>query len=152
MNLDTQLFALFNEIGILAQLSGTLFERTMPKGMTLAQFSVLNHFVRLGKERSPAELADAFQVTRGTMTSTLQKLASKKLVEITPDPEDGRGKRVRITRAGEKMREMCIAGVAPTLASLASKTPGLDPATLIAPLRQLRIELDRERNDSNASG
>lgn len=41
-------FRVLNEIGIISQLATTAFERAMPQGMTLAQFTVLNHFVRLG--------------------------------------------------------------------------------------------------------
>ena len=45
MTADDKLFQLFNEIGIIAQLSGTLFERVMPEGMTLAQFTVLTGII-----------------------------------------------------------------------------------------------------------
>ena len=41
-------FKFFNEIGIIAQLSGNKLERVLPEGMSLAQFTVLNHFCRLG--------------------------------------------------------------------------------------------------------
>src|SRR3712207_5255456 len=54
---DPLAFRVFNEIGIIEQLSRTMFERVMPDGLTVPQFSVLNHFVRLGGERSPAQLA-----------------------------------------------------------------------------------------------
>ena len=64
------LFTLFNEIGIGNQLSSTRFERALPKGLTTSQFSVLNNFVRLGGTRSPKQLANAFQVTKGAMTNT----------------------------------------------------------------------------------
>lgn len=88
-------FEFFNEIGIIDQLAGTMFERALPTGMTRAQFTVLNHFVRLGhKERSPAQLASAFQVTRPTMTSTLARMARDGLVAIRDDPTDGRAKLV----------------------------------------------------------
>ena len=40
------LFRFFNEIGIIEQLSRNAFERVMPGGMKLSQFTVLNHFVR----------------------------------------------------------------------------------------------------------
>ena len=46
-NLEPSLFSYFNEIGIIAQLSGNLFERNMPGGLTNSQFSVLNWFVRV---------------------------------------------------------------------------------------------------------
>ncbi|MCY0154387.1 hypothetical protein OEG86_21580 [Hoeflea alexandrii] len=42
------LFGFFNEIGIISQLSGHAFEKAMPEGMTLAQFSVLNHLCLAG--------------------------------------------------------------------------------------------------------
>ncbi len=146
MTTENSLFALFNEIGIIAQLSGTMFERVMPEGMTLAQFTVLNHFVRLGGEKSPAQLASAFQVTRGTMTSTLQKLQAKGLVELSPDPDDARGKRVRITESGKRMRERCIAALGPTLADLSGRLGSVDVDVLIEPLRSIRRDLDAARD------
>ena len=83
MNTTIPAFELFNEIGIINQLSTTMFERVLPKGMTQAQFTVLNHFVRLGhQERSPAQLAFAFQVTRPTMTSTLTRMERAGLIAI----------------------------------------------------------------------
>ena len=96
----SEIFNFFTEIGIIAQLSQTQFERLMPSGMTIAQFTVLNHCVRVGDGKSPARLAHAFQVTKGTMTSTLHRLEQKGLVAIHPDPADGRSKIVRITETG----------------------------------------------------
>ena len=43
---DPLAFRVMNEIGIISQLGATLFERVMPDGMTLAQFTVLNRFVQ----------------------------------------------------------------------------------------------------------
>ncbi len=148
MTTESRLFDLFNEIGIIAQLSGTMFERVMPDGMTLAQFTVLNHFVRLGGEKSPAQLASAFQVTRGTMTSTLQKLEAKRLIEMNPDPDDARGKRVKITDMGRRMRERCIEAIGPSLSQLVGEFKGIGFETLIEPLREIRTRLDSARNEN----
>ena len=41
-------FQMFNEIGIISQLSSNRLERVLPEGMSIAQFSLLNHLVRLG--------------------------------------------------------------------------------------------------------
>ena len=49
----TAMFRFLNEIGIIAQLSGTAFEKVMPGTMTLPQFTVLNHLTRLGGNRTP---------------------------------------------------------------------------------------------------
>ncbi|MBL4863409.1 MAG: MarR family transcriptional regulator, partial [Rhodobiaceae bacterium] len=94
------IFMFFNEIGIIGQLSGTMFRRALPEGMTMSQFSVLNHFSRLGGERTPARLAAAFQVTKGAMTNTLQRLEAKGYVTIEMDKADRRRKLVRATVQG----------------------------------------------------
>lgn len=138
-------FQILNEIGIIAQLSQTIFERVMPPGMTLSQFTVLNHFARLGGTRSPAELASAFQVTRATMTSTLQRLEGKGLVSVTPDPADGRGKRVALTEAGLAMRERCLAALVPELARIERRANGGEADVLLEGLVRLRKHLDSAR-------
>ncbi|MFY8040731.1 MAG: MarR family winged helix-turn-helix transcriptional regulator [Bosea sp. (in: a-proteobacteria)] len=139
-------FAFFTEIGILAQLSQTQFERLMPAGMTLAQFTVLNHCVRVSDGRSPATLARAFQVTKGTMTSTLQRLEQKGLVLIQSDPRGGRSKIVHITEAGRAMREACISATAPWANDLLLKCDPREISELIPRLAALRKILDAERD------
>ncbi|MGL5114751.1 MAG: MarR family winged helix-turn-helix transcriptional regulator [Beijerinckiaceae bacterium] len=139
------LFPVFNEIGIIAQLSQKLFESVMPDGMTLAQFTVLNHFVRLGGEKSPAALADAFQVTRATMTSTLQRLEAKGFVAVRPDPEDGRGKIVTLTDEGREMRRLCVERLGPAFARLEGKHDLADIDALMPHLVRLRRLLDEDR-------
>ena len=145
MNDDSALFRLFNEIGIISQLSEKLFESVMPKGMTLAQFIILNHFERLGGERSPAELASIFQVTRATMTSTLQKLAGKGLVDIKPNLTDGRAKRVTISESGKMMRRDCIAAVRPQIARIEALFAQARIDALLPGLGDLRQVLDQDR-------
>lgn len=143
---DSIHFRILNEIGIINQLAQSIFERVMPEGMTLAQFTVLNHFVRLGGAKSPAELAQAFQVTRGTMTSTLQKLEGKGLVAIDPDPRDGRSKQVTLTAQGRSMRHQCLRRLEPEIKKLAELWPRDEAAPLLAPLGSLRALLDRLRD------
>jgi DNA-binding MarR family transcriptional regulator len=145
MTADPVHFRVLNEIGIINQLAQTAFERAMPPGMTLAQFIVLNHFVRLGGTKGPAELARAFQVTKATMTSTLQRLVAKELVSVAPDPDDGRGKRVAITPQGRAMRDACIAALGPLLRRLADLWPEADADRLLPQLVALRALLDANR-------
>ena len=54
------------------QLARTRLTRALPRGMELSHFMVLNHFARLGGEKTPAQLARVFHVTRGAMSNTLQ--------------------------------------------------------------------------------
>jgi DNA-binding MarR family transcriptional regulator len=147
MSGDGLAFELFNEIGIIDQLAGAVLERALPRGMTRAQFTVLNHFVRLGhSERSPAQLASAFQVTRPTMTSTLARMERAGLVAIRPDPADGRGKLVSLTDRGRTMREDCLASIAGLLPEAVAIIGEEQLPTLVEVLRKLRIALDEARN------
>ncbi|MFO1241221.1 MAG: MarR family transcriptional regulator [Sphingomonadaceae bacterium] len=147
MNKTIPAFELFNEIGIINQLATTMFERVLPKGMTQAQFTVLNHFVRLGhQERSPAQLAFAFQVTRPTMTSTLSRMERAGLILVRADPRDGRGKLVSLTEKGHAMRETCLAAAStlfPILDGLISRN---EFDAMMTPLTRLRKALDEMRN------
>lgn len=88
------------EIAIIDQLSRAKLDRRLPPGLSGAQFGVLTHFMRRGGEESPAQLASAFQVTKGAMTNTLQKLEAQGFVAIVGDETDGRRKRVSLTPAG----------------------------------------------------
>ncbi|MEL0063713.1 MAG: MarR family transcriptional regulator [Gammaproteobacteria bacterium] len=143
-------FRLFNEINIIAQLSSRLFEQQLPTGMNQSQFSVLNWFFRVDSEASPGRLAAAFQVTRGAMTNTLKKLEAKGFIEISPDADSGRQKRVTMTAAGRAMRDECIAGVSPLLAEFAAAAPAADPPQLIASLAEIREYLDDYRSQAHS--
>lgn len=139
------LFGFFNEIGIISQLSGNAFEKAMPEGMTLSQFSVLNHMTRLGDGWSPLRISRAMQVTKGAMTNTLGHLEKKGFVDIKPDEKDGRAKRVFITQAGRDMREACIASMIPYMGKFAADVPPDELAAALPLLQRVRQWLDKER-------
>ncbi|WP_372425632.1 MarR family winged helix-turn-helix transcriptional regulator [Salinarimonas chemoclinalis] len=143
---DPLVFRLLNEIGIIDQLASRLFERVMPGDLTLPQFVVLNHFVRLGRPSSPLRLARAFQVTKSTMTNTLQHLERAGLVTIEPDPQDARAKVVFITDAGRAAREAAIAALTPRLSSIADGIAAQDVEAAMPLLARLRANLDAERD------
>ena len=142
---DPIAFRVMNEIGIIDQLGTTLFERSLPHGLTVPQFIVLNHFVRLGGERSPLELADALQVTKATMTSTLQRLEAKGFIAITPDPTDGRAKRVAMTALGSKARGDAIKAIADDLTALETEIGQAEFEVALPFLLKLRTFFDRRR-------
>ncbi len=143
---DPPVFRFFTEIGIIEQLARNAFERVMPGGLTLSQFSVLNHFARRGGAQSPLSLARAMQVSKGTMTNTLQKLEAKGLIAIAPDPADGRGKQVSATEAGLALRQAAIAALAPDLESLLGEFGERRFSRAIPFLTELREYLDRARD------
>jgi DNA-binding MarR family transcriptional regulator len=139
------LFSFFNEIGIISQLSSTLFEQNLPLGLTKSQFGVLNWFTRVDSEATPGRLATAFQVTAGAMTNTLKKLEAKQLVSVEPDPSSGRKKRVTITRKGLEMRKQAIASAAPMLQQFARSFPPSRLNRQLKELQKIRQYLDESR-------
>ena len=125
-------FRMFNEIGIISQLSSNRLERVLPPGMSIAQFSVLNHLVRLGGAWAPSRLARAFQVTQG-------------LIRINVDPDDARGKLVEITQAGRRMREKCIRATGSAMGDIVKLVPIDDVGAALPFLEHLRKTLDESR-------
>ncbi len=138
-------FQMFNEIGIISQLSSNRLERVLPAGMSVAQFSLLNHLVRLGGMWGPSRLARAFQVTKGAMTNTLQRLEAQALIRIAPDPDDARGKLVEITEAGRRMREKCVRATGEVMADIVKLVPADDVRAALPLLERLRRTLDENR-------
>ena len=118
----------------------------MPFGLTLPQFVVLNHFVRVGGHRSPVELASAIQVTKATMTSTLQRLERKGFVTSEPDATDGRSKRIAITASGRKARDQSIKAIEHHLAALETTIGKKQLEAVLPVLAALRTFLDRQRD------
>jgi DNA-binding MarR family transcriptional regulator len=147
MTSDPLAFEFFNEMGIIDQLVSTMLTNALPHGITKAQFSVLNHFVRLDiVEQSPADLASAFQVRRPTMTSTLARMKSAGLVVIRDDPRDGRSKLVSITAIGRDMREKCILALATMTPIIEAVIANSEMQALLPKLRELRMGLDKLRD------
>jgi DNA-binding MarR family transcriptional regulator len=134
---------LLTEIGIIAHLVATRIDRTLPAGLNEAQFGVLNHFARLGKEaETPSRLARAFQVTKGNMTNTVQRLEALGYVTVEPDPSDGRGKLVRPTPAGLAARDEAVAMLAPAVDALLADIGTGDIAAAHPVIGKLRQALD----------
>jgi DNA-binding MarR family transcriptional regulator len=144
---DSIAFQFMTEIGIIHQLGSTVMERSLTDGLTLPQFAVLNHLVRLGDEQSPVELARAMQVTKATMSSTLGRLERKGFVSGNPDPDDGRSRRIAITAKGRKVRDRAITAVASHIADM-EKEIGIAAIENGLPLlRKIRTLLDRQRGE-----
>lgn len=139
-------FRLFNEIGIIEQLSRSLLEARLPPGFVLAQFSVLNHLVRVGDGRAPVDIAQAFQVPKTSMTHSLAVLERAGLIEVRKNPQDGRSKLVYITDAGRAFRQATIDALAPDFARIAAGFPFERVVRLLPDLEALRRFLDADRD------
>lgn len=130
--------ALFSEIIMADQLIRARLGKALPKGMELSHFSVLNHLAQTNEERSPAQLAATFHVTRGAMTNTLGRLEWAGHVHIRPDWDDARRKMVSISPSGRKARDAALAAITPIIAEAVTSI-GTDKVRAVLPvLRDLR--------------
>jgi len=139
-------FEVFNEIGIIEQLSRAILEARLPQGLIAPHFAVLNHLTRVSDGRTPMEMARAFQVPKTSMTHTLKVLEARGLVDIRPNPEDGRSKQVWLTQPGRDLRTEVIAALGPDFETLARN---FDVARLVEirpVLGDLRAYLDAARD------
>ena len=141
---DDLAVALFAELLTADQLARARLSRVLPKGMELSHFSVLNLLARSQEERTPAQLAKAFHVTRGAMTNTLNKLEWAGHVHIRPDWDDARRKFVAISPSGRAARDAALQAIAPMVADL-GKRLGIERVRAVLPvLRELRLELEKD--------
>lgn len=141
---DDLAVALFGELFMADQLARNRISKILPKGMQLSHFSVLNHLARVGEDRTPAQLAKAFHVTRGAMTNTLTRLEWAGHIHIRPDWEDARQKFVSISPSGRAARDSAVAAVVPQIAEVAQAL-GVDRVRALLPvLRELRLKLEEE--------
>ncbi|MDO5648740.1 MarR family winged helix-turn-helix transcriptional regulator [Paracoccus sp. (in: a-proteobacteria)] len=134
--------SLFAEVLIADQLSRNLIGKVLPQGMQISHFSVLNLLAHINEERTPAQLADAFHVTRGAMTNTLSRLEWAGHIHIRPDWDDARRKFVSLSPSGRAARDAAIAAFMPLIASVV-RDIGADRVRSALPvLRELRQRLE----------
>lgn len=141
---DDLAVSLFSEILVIEQLARTSVARVLPKGMELSHFSVLNHLAHSGAERSPAQLAKTFNLTRGAMTNTLQKLEWAGWVHIRPDWDDARRKMVAISPSGQAARNAALAMIAPLISDVVTAVGEDKVRTVLPVLREMRLKLRGE--------
>ncbi len=135
---------LFGELFMADQLARNRISKALPKGMELSHFSVLNHLAGIADERTPAQLARAFHVTRGAMTNTLTKLEWAGHVHIRPDWDDARQKFVAISPSGRAARDAAVASIAPIIGDAVTAL-GADKVRAVLPvLRELRQRMEGE--------
>jgi len=135
---------LISEILTAEQLLRSRLGRVLPKGMEISHFSVLNHLAFTGQERTPAQLASTFHVTRGAMTNTLSKLEWAGYVHIRPDWDDARRKMVAISPAGRRARDQAISSIMPVLNDVVGDLGGDKVRSALPILRELRVKLESE--------
>ena len=139
-------FRFFNEVGIIAQLSRSAMEARLPKGLTLPHFSVVNHLIRVRDGQTPLKLAKAFQVPKTTMTHTLSGLLDHGMVEMRPNPEDGRSKTVWLTEKGRTFRNEAIIAMDPDMEALGKQFTASQLEEVLPLLTDVRAFMDAYRD------
>jgi len=139
---DIQVFA---EIAAIDQLAATRIERALPAGLTKAQFMVLDRLARGGGGETPAELARAFQLTKGALTNSLSRLVAAGLITVVGDKDDGRKKRATVTEAGAVAHREALAALRPITEDARNAFPENEFAEALPFLQALRAWLKQSR-------
>jgi DNA-binding MarR family transcriptional regulator len=108
----------FDEIRSIEHLVRTAIARKLPVGLTYAQFEVMNLLSRRGDGITPLEIARALQMTKSSLTNTLQRLYSRKLILVEHCANDGRRKRIWLTADGRSAYGQSMAAIRPRMESL----------------------------------
>ncbi|NHF73696.1 MarR family transcriptional regulator [Paracoccus sp. 12-3] len=116
--------------------------RTLPGGMQISHFSVLNLLAHVSEERTPAQLAEAFHVTRGAMSNTLARLEWAGHIHIRPDWDDARRKFVSISPAGRAARDAALAAILPAMSDVVRDIGAERVRAALPVLRALRERLE----------
>lgn len=136
--------ALFSEVLAADQMVRARLSKVLPKGMEISHFSVLNHLAHIMEERTPAQLAETFHVTRGAMTNTLSKLEWAGYVHIRPDWDDARRKMVAISPAGRQARDHAVGSITPLINQVVEKLGDTQVREALPILREMRRQLGEE--------
>ena len=135
----------FTQIAIIDQLVTNRLERVLPEGLSHAQFGVLTQLGRHGGDTTPAELARLFQVTKGAITNTLQRLEGQGFITVEPDPNDGRRKRISVTPAGVTVHDKALLAMRPLHDTLRSAFTEQEFVAVLPFLKALRTWLEEGR-------
>lgn len=138
---NTLAILLFSEMLSADQAVRSRLTKVLPKGMEISHFSVLNSLAWHSSERTPAQLAETFSVTRGAMTNTLSKLEWAGYVHIRPDWDDARRKMVGISPAGRLAHVNAISAISPMINNVVDVLGEEQARAALPILREIRRQL-----------
>ncbi len=140
---DPLAIMIFNEIFMAEQLARARLARVLPKGMELSHLMVLNLLASSSEQHTPAQLAKAFNLTRGAMTNTLRKLEWAGHIHVSPDWDDARRKQVVISPAGRAARNAALQHIEPVLSEIVDAVGPEKTRNALPVIRSLRLKLER---------
>lgn len=118
------------------------------QGLETFEFDVLAALRRAGPpyELSPGRLLRETLVGSGTMTNRVDRLQARGLVRRRPDPEDGRGVRVRLTARGRARVDAAVADLVEREHALLADLPDRERERLARLLRSVLVRFEGGEN------
>ena len=111
-------------------------EALRPLGLTNGQFSLMMALNRPDPPRL-GQVSAVLAMDRTTLTAALKPLERRGLIELTPDPEDRRGRRPKLTPAGRRLLAEALPIWERTQEADRARVAGAEFARLLADLRAL---------------
>lgn len=113
-------------------------------GLERWSFDVLATLRRSGSpyELTPTQLFSRLMLTSGAITYRIDELVKRGFVERTPDPEDRRGQRVRLTSLGRETIDEAVAAHVQNESRILECLSAKDRDSLASLLRQLLMGLE----------
>ena len=136
---------LFSEITSIDHLFKSILNKKLPVGMEISHFSILNYLSYVDEENTPAQIAKTFNLTKGAITNTLNKLSQSGYIHIRPDWDDGRKKFINISPSGVKAKDQALNNILPLLDEIMYIVNPEKIALILPTLREIRILLNKEK-------
>jgi DNA-binding MarR family transcriptional regulator len=128
-----------------------LLESRLPKGVSGAQFAVLDRLARLGEGQTPISVAQAFGWPKTSMSHTVAVMEARGLVRLEPNPRDGRSKCLWLTPKGRTLAALGRTAVEGDLSQVAALADEDEVARLSADLLSLAARLSDQRRFPDAA-
>jgi DNA-binding MarR family transcriptional regulator len=142
-DLDLAGMEVFGRIYRLARVAE--IERTAalePHGLQLGDVDVLAPLFRYPDGLRPRELRNAMMVGSGTLTPRIDRLEATGLLRRDPDPDDRRGRILRLTARGRRVTPRAVAVLLEVENRLLSGLPARERHQLAAGLSRLLGSID----------
>ena len=139
---ELTLITLLSEVGAIEQIARAKLDSALTGNLNVSNFALLNHFSRRKEEKTPLQLAKTFNVTKGAMTNTLNKLEKLGYIHIRPDWEDARKKLVSISQSGIEARNNAMKLIKPLLKKIISNKIIINERELLTEIRKFREKVE----------
>lgn len=153
-DLDTSPMAVIGRISRLERQIDPLLSAVFRKfGLERWSFDVLATLRRSGRpyELTPTQLFNSLMLTSGAITYRIDEMVKAGLVQRTPDPEDRRGVRIRITELGLRKIDRALDAHVRNEAAMLNGLSTSERAVLSSLLRRLLHTVENQNGDEEGA-